>query len=144
MFGKKPTWIGIFFLALWIGGCSEESEQTPEEKYGVDTQSVRIMIFRDGTVTRKLAEFRMHTGRNPTTDEGLAALMTRPKGIKPKDWHGPYFDSEEDFTDKWGNQLRYACPGKTYPDDNTKYDLWSVGPDGTDGTDDDILNHNYR
>ena len=134
----------ILAFAPFAGGCGEEEEPTPKEKYGDDIQSVRVMIFRDGTVTRKLNEFRMNAGEYPTTEQGLGALIKRPKGLSPELWQGPYVESENDFTDKWSNQLRYACPGKTHPDDNKKYDLWSLGPDGVDGTDDDILNHNYR
>ena len=131
-------------ISLLVGGCSEEQEPTPEEKWGVDIQSVRTMIFRDGTVVRALNEFRMNSGRYPTTDEGLKSLLRRPKGLDSKEWRGPYLESEEDFTDKWGNEIRYACPGKTYPDDPKKFDLWSLGPDSTEGTDDDILNHNIN
>ncbi len=127
-----------------IGGCGEEEEATPTEKFGEDIQSVRLMLFRDGTVTRKLAEFRMNNGKYPTTDQGLNALIKRPKGIDPGGWGGPYFDSPDAFTDKWGNQLRYRHPSKTFPDKSDQYDLWSIGPDGADGTDDDILNHDYR
>ncbi len=44
-----------------------------------------------------------------------------------------------DFTDAWGNPLQFRCPGTHNP---AAYDLWSQGPDGTDGTDDDITNWN--
>ncbi len=134
----------ILAMAAFVGGCGEEEEPTPEEKWGSDTQSVRVMLFRDGTVVRALNEFRMNSGKYPTTDQGLDALLNRPKGLEPREWRGPYMESEEHFTDKWGNTLRYACPGKTYPDEPNRFDLWSLGPDGADGTDDDILNHNVK
>ena len=44
-----------------------------------------------------------------------------------------------DFTDAWGHPLRYQCPGTHNP---AAYDLWSRGPDGDDGTADDITNWN--
>ena len=37
--------------------------------------------------------------------------------------------------DGWGNTLGYKSPGI---DDPTSYDLYSFGPDGRDGTEDDI------
>ena len=134
----------VLAMAALLGGCGDEAEPTPEEKWGVETQSVRKMIFRDGTVVRSLNEFRMNSGKYPTTAQGLGGLVKRPKGLDPKEWRGPYVESEADFTDMWGNVLHYACPGKTYPDDLKKFDLWSLGPDGADGTDDDILNHNVK
>jgi general secretion pathway protein G len=39
--------------------------------------------------------------------------------------------------DPFGNEYQYVSPGKT---NITTYDLWSKGPDGIDGTPDDIAN----
>ena len=44
-----------------------------------------------------------------------------------------------EFTDVWGNALVFQCPGTHNP---AAFDLWSKGPDGNDGTDDDITNWN--
>ncbi len=126
------------------GGCGEKEEASPEEKFGADTQSVRKMLFRDGTVTRAISTYRANSGALPTTEQGLNALLKRPKGVDPKAWNGPYLDGAEDFTDMWGNKLHYRYPSTTHPDEPRQYDLWSLGPDGADGTDDDILNHQYR
>ena len=144
MLKKLASVLLVLAMTALVGGCGDKAEQTPDEKYGVDTQSVRKMIFRDGTVVRALNAYRMNSGKYPTTKQGLAGLLKRPKGLEPKEWRGPYMESEADFTDMWGNVLHYACPGNTYPDDSKKFDLWSLGPDGTDKTEDDILNHNYR
>jgi hypothetical protein len=43
--------------------------------------------------------------------------------------------------DAFGNAFWYVCPGTHNPQ---KYDLWSLGPDGTDGTVDDICNWKKR
>jgi len=37
--------------------------------------------------------------------------------------------------DPWGNQYRYECPGSH---NENSYDIWSVGADGEDDTEDDI------
>jgi len=42
--------------------------------------------------------------------------------------------------DPWKNPYKYVYPGKHPP---LKYDLWSVGPDGIDGDDDDIANWKF-
>lgn len=83
-----------------------------------------------------LERFRLHCGRFPTTDEGLAALLTKPDADEVAEkWGGPYI--QKPAKDPWGRELRYQSPGR-YNEDS--YDLWSVGPDGQDGTDDDITN----
>jgi general secretion pathway protein G len=50
-------------------------------------------------------------------------------------WHGPY--TRGFAKDPWGHDWMYVAPGKHNPD---SYDIWSVGPDGVDGTADDIGN----
>jgi general secretion pathway protein G len=90
-----------------------------------------------GLITPQIDLFEFHIGRYPTNDEGLGALITCPMNLPdPSKWAGPYLKSNEIPTDPWGNQLRYCSPGRHNPE----YDVWSVGADGADGTDDDIGN----
>lgn len=81
--------------------------------------------------------FRTHTGRYPTTEEGLAALVEKPEDeeIAAK-WAGPYTEKKE-FRDAWGRELIYRSPGEYNQD---TYDLFSPGPNGQPGDDDDITN----
>jgi general secretion pathway protein G len=51
-------------------------------------------------------------------------------------WNGPYREKAVP-SDPWGRQYQYASPGRHNTD---SYDVWSLGPDGADGTDDDIGN----
>lgn len=83
-----------------------------------------------------LERFKLHCGRFPTSDEGLAALLTKPDAEDIGDkWAGPYI--KKPAKDAWQRDLRYESPGR-YNEES--YDLWSLGPDGQDGTDDDIAN----
>jgi general secretion pathway protein G len=41
--------------------------------------------------------------------------------------------------DPWGNPFRYRASGDDLHNKDS-FDLWSAGPDGKDGTDDDIKN----
>ncbi len=50
-------------------------------------------------------------------------------------WTGPYVEKLRD--DPWDNEYQYTAEGKKNTD---KYDFWSYGPDGKNGTDDDIGN----
>jgi general secretion pathway protein G len=81
-----------------------------------------------------LGNFKTDTGRYPTTQEGLHALVQPPAGLKG--WNGPYV-GHEIRTDEWGNPYVYVCPGKH---NVGTYDLHSFGPSGKDGADDNINN----
>ena len=81
-----------------------------------------------------LNAFEIDTGRYPTTEEGLGALIEEPSGVR--EWHGAYIERGVP-KDPWGNLYRYTCPGRHNADG---YDLHSSGPDGQDGGDDDIDN----
>lgn len=69
----------------------------------------------------------------PSSLDGLRQPMD---GVNPQKWKGPYFEKDLPI-DPWGNAYRYQFPGQHNP---TLYDIWSAGPDGVDGSDDDIGN----
>jgi len=77
-------------------------------------------------------------GDYPSTAEGLQALVTAPAG-KADRWRGPYVvgDKTKIFTDPWGTPYQYRYPGIH---NKNKPDVWSKGPDGRNGTADDIGN----
>jgi general secretion pathway protein G len=81
-----------------------------------------------------LDAFEVDCGRYPTAAEGLQALVAQPAG-GVKGWGGPYLKALP--KDPWGNAFKYVCPGVHNPQG---YDLSSLGPDGKDGTPDDIGN----
>jgi general secretion pathway protein G len=85
-----------------------------------------------GGIKSALDQFEVDNGHYPKT---LQDLLQQPHDAN--DWHGPYFDPAQIPLDPWGNPYLYAFPGKHNP---TTYDLWSAGPDGKSGTDDDIGN----
>ncbi len=98
--------------------------------------------FRDTTtatikgMASQLELFKLHCGRYPSSDEGLGALLAKPddESLEGK-WAGPYI--KEAAKDAWGKELMYRQPGQY---NETGYDIWSVGPDGQEGTDDDLTN----
>jgi type II secretion system protein G len=89
-------------------------------------------ISEISNVTTALGVFKTDVGRYPSTVEGLQALVTCPAGLEAT-WKGPYFERLP--ADKWGHPLVYRSPGTADP---TSYDLLSVGPDGVEGTNDDV------
>jgi general secretion pathway protein G len=70
--------------------------------------------------------FYIDTGRYPTTDEGLSALITAPSDVAG--WKGPYLDGDADLADPWGRAFTYAAPGTSGP-----FSLSTLGRDGQPG-----------
>lgn len=88
-----------------------------------------------GLFETSLAGYQLHLGDYPTTDQGLEALREDPGNLAgTKKWRGPYLDDPVPL-DPWGNPYQYKYPGDY---DEEKPDIWSWGPDGRDGTEDDI------
>jgi len=84
-------------------------------------QAARVQIELLG---QALDQFRLDTGRYPTTAEGLNALITNP-GIPG--WDGPYLKKGIPL-DPWGRPYIYQSPGS-----HGDYDLFSYGADGAPG-----------
>ncbi len=82
-----------------------------------------------------LDQFRLDTGRYPTTQEGLNALTANTTGVE--NWDGPYLKKALP-NDPWGKPYNYQCPGT-----HGEYDLFSYGRDGAlggEGEDKDVTN----
>lgn len=77
--------------------------------------------------------YELDNGSFPSTEQGLAALLTKPSGAQ--NWRGPYLEKKP--IDPWGREYQYKSPGTHRVYD---YDLYSLGRDGKEGTDDDVVN----
>jgi general secretion pathway protein G len=78
--------------------------------------------------------YHLHMNKYPAK---LSDLWERPTDAKEAEkWGGPYLETALK-PDPWGNEYQYTAQGKKNTD---KYDFWSNGPDGQNGTDDDIGN----
>ena len=73
-----------------------------------------------------LGTYKLDTGIFPTTEEGLAALRTKPADSTT--WNGPYMDKEIP-KDPWGHDYVYRFPGEH----GDGPDLMSLGQDGQPG-----------
>lgn len=75
----------------------------------------------------------LEIGNCPTTQQGLVALLSPPKDLaEPTKWQGPYLDKTCLPVDPWNNAYHY----QTISD--KEFRIWSIGPDGVSGTNDDI------
>ena len=80
--------------------------------------------------------YELDNGAYPATEQGVAALVLLPvTSPVPQNWKGPYLKKGIP-KDPWGKQYNYKYPGSH----GTDYDLFSAGPDGIEGNDDDIAN----
>lgn len=75
---------------------------------------------------KSLDTYRLDVGRYPTTEEGMAALMTAPPNVAAK-WNGPYLKKSIP-PDPWGNPYQYRAPGT-----KSEYEIISTGKDGQPG-----------
>lgn len=90
------------------------------------------------TIKQSMKLFYLDFDRFPTDEEGLAVLWAKETLSADADqtkWK-KYLDSEMP-NDRWGKPWGYRQLSEH--GDETTYDLWSFGPDGQEGTDDDVV-----
>lgn len=82
------------------------------------------------SVAAALKMYRLDNGHYPTTEQGLAALVTRPTtGPAAANWAGDGYLAQA-AVDPWGHAYVYRSPGAT-----AGFDLASLGRDGKPGGD---------
>jgi len=104
---------------------------TQEARQGaaVDVAKTQIGLFEDA-----LQAYRLDLGEYPTTEQGLMALCFRSADLADQTkWRGPYVEQDIPL-DPWGNGYQYELLGPG------TFRIWSAGPDGVFGTDDDLDN----
>lgn len=74
--------------------------------------------------------YKLDNGNYPTTEQGLAALVTKPTtGTIPKNYKSEgYLESKKIPKDPWGNDYVYLSPGE-----HGDFDIYSFGADGVKG-----------
>lgn len=93
----------------YLGGAKSDSAKLQVEEFGAS-----------------LDLFKLETGRYPTGQEGLQALVQAPSGLNG--WNGPYLKKKAVPKDPWGNEYHYVSPGQ-----HGTYDLSSLGADNREG-----------
>jgi general secretion pathway protein G len=97
-------------------------------KYFAQVGKSEIKVAKSQMVAleKALDQYRLDTGHYPTSDEGLAALNTKP--ANETKWDGPYLKKAVP-PDPWGNPYLYKIPGEH----GSEFDLYSYGKDGQPG-----------
>lgn len=78
-------------------------------------------------LSSSIEQFKLDTGRYPTTEEGLEALRSAPSDVE--NWRGPYL-TKAIPTDPWGYEYIFEYPGAN--GDNS-FIVGSLGSDGQEG-----------
>lgn len=90
------------------------------------SDQARVAIAKadiSSSLATALKLYDLDNGQFPSTEQGLNALL------------GPYIENKP--VDPWGRPYRYKYPGEH---NRLSYDLYSLGKDGADGTEDDVKN----
>lgn len=88
---------------------------------GAKSKTAAVQI---ADLEKTLELYKLDTGRFPTKEEGLDALIKKPAAATV--WSGPYLKSSTVPTDPWGNPYRYTPAGATV-------EILSLGADGQPG-----------
>jgi len=92
----------------------------------IEATKVQMKAIKDA-----LEQYKLDNGFYPTTEQGLKALVEKPTIPPiPQRWR-QYLDKLP--KDAWDRDFIYMSPGVGRP-----YELRSMGPDGKEGTEDDI------
>jgi general secretion pathway protein G len=91
----------------------------------IGKSEVKAALAQIDALEKSVEQYRLDTGKFPTTEQGLNALFVRPAS-EPR-WQGPYLKKAPP-PDPWGNPYVYRIPGS-----NGDFDILSLGKDGAPG-----------
>ncbi len=130
----------VIGLLLFLGTLAVVSYT--KMKASGDIDATKILVQQVETAVNA---YHANMNKYPDNDQKLRALLDKPTDEKEaQNWHGPYLENGQIPTDPWHNEIQYelveqggegggAATGKPFH-------VWSYGPDGTNGNEDDIRN----
>lgn len=110
-------------------------------KQGADVDATMVKVKNTLSAVKI---FQAQMSRYPSKEKMLTELIQPPDDENEKaNWHGPYVEDGKIPVDPWGNELKYdlvddSSSSGTGGAATQVPHVWSMGPDKTDGTDDDI------
>ncbi|MBI4341694.1 MAG: type II secretion system major pseudopilin GspG [Candidatus Omnitrophica bacterium] len=118
--------IGVL-AAMVVPRLAGRSEQAKISRAKSDVASIGLAL--------DLYELDMGSFPTGTSLDPLYKGDSLPSGANTEAWKGPYLKKQ--VQDPWGREYQYKYPSESGEKD---YDLFSLGPDGQAGTEDDIKN----
>ena len=127
----------VIGILLALGGIVLYNLSGQSDKAYEGTQTVQMQAIK-----KALMMFKNDVKRLPTQEEGIVVLWDKSALDEEvaASWAGPYLETAVP-KDMWGHEWVYVFPAE---DVAIGFDIVSVGPDGQEGTEDDISNHDAR
>jgi general secretion pathway protein G len=91
----------------------------------IGKSEIKVARAQIDALGKALDQYRLDNGYYPSTEQGLASLITRP--ANEAKWDGPYLQKNVP-ADPWGNPYVFVMPGE-----HGEFDLLSYGKDGKPG-----------
>jgi len=128
----------VLVILVVLMGFAVPSLLGSKKKADIDAARTQIGLFRTS-----LEKYALDMNTFPTTEQGLDSLVEKPSDLEEEqatNYAGPYISvaGKEAPKDPWGHKYSYEFP----PTHGTGEfpDIWSAGPDGKEGSEDDIVN----
>ena len=119
----------VLIILVILGSLAASVFTGTQDKANIQAATIQI-----GLVEEPISRYRLAMNKYP---EELSELWEEPEDDDEKEKWGTSAYMKEIPDDPWGNPYEYLAEGEKNPDG---YDIWSLGPDGEDGTEDDIGN----
>ena len=119
----------VLAILIILGATVTVGYQQVSKSAKMDATRNQIKMLENAINTYALA-----VGTPPTTQQGLTALIEAPTDLKnPAKWQGPYLNKQLP-NDPWDSPYQYEAQ------QGDQFRIWSMGPDGASGSEDDIAN----
>lgn len=118
----------VLIILVIIGGLATRVFTGTQDK--ANRRATKFSIHQ---IEEAIKMYRQDMNKYPSK---LEDLWEKPSDKTDAERWGAEFIEKLD-PDPWGNEFQYLAEGKK---NSGKYDVWSNGPDGKSGTDDDIGN----
>ncbi|MEY3201391.1 MAG: type secretion system major pseudopilin GspG [Pseudomonadota bacterium] len=99
---------------------------TPQVMNMLAGAKTRAATLQVESLVSALDYYQLDVGAYPTTEQGLAALHTRPPNTPG--WRGPYVRKKQHLLDPWGRAFVYRAPAQ-----KGAFEVLTLGADGKEG-----------
>lgn len=120
----------VLVILVVLGSIVVTAYMPIERSAKIKAAKSQILAFKNA-----LRFYRLDMADYPSTAMGLEALRSPPTDAVGGVWNGPYLEDPVPL-DPWGQPYGYEWPSRM---GNDKPDIWSCGPDGISGTEDDVV-----